>query len=357
MYDIIKKFVIDGNPISCDAYGSGHINRTYDVKTDTAHRYILQKINTSIFKNVDLLMSNITLVTEYLKKTSNNNTQVLTLIDTINNKKYYSSENGDCWRMFNFIENSVSLDMPESPEDFYQSAIAFGQFANMLSNFDASLLGESLKDFHNTIERFNQLKHAITQNPVNRVASVKSEIEFAMQREHEATTMVNMMKEGLLPLRVTHNDTKLNNVMLDKDTRKPLCVIDLDSVMPGLIGNDFGDAIRFGASTAAEDEKDLSKVNFDINMYDIFAKGYLQMCGKSMTQLEIDTLPLAAKLMTLECGIRFLADYINGDIYFATAYSDHNLVRARTQFKLVQDMELHFDEMKSIISKYIKNIA
>lgn len=352
MLEIINNFNIDGKPTYCEKFGSGHINSTYEVKTDGAGHYVLQMINTSIFSDVDTLMNNILLVTEHLKKKVKSDMQVLELINTLDNKLYYRDKDSNCWRMYNFIEDSISLDRPENTEDFYQSAVAFGEFANLLSDFDASQLGETLKDFHNTIERFNQLKNAISADPLDRVKDVQKEIDFAMLREKEAATMVNMMNSGILPLRVTHNDTKLNNVLLCAKTRKPLCVVDLDSVMPGLLGNDFGDAIRFGASTATEDEVNLDKVDFDIDMYDSFARGYLQTCSKAMTQEEEDTLPLAAKLMTLECGIRFLADYINGDVYFSISRPSHNLDRARTQFKLVSLMEKHFDTMKSIIKKY-----
>lgn len=354
MANVLEKFKIEGEPIYCKKFGSGHINQTYDLKTDIGKRYILQMVNTDIFKDVEMLMNNIALVTEHLKRVSPADMQVLTLVKTVDDKNYYLSEEKTCWRMFNFIENSISLNMPENAEDFYQSAVAFGQFANLLSDFDSSLLGETIPDFHNTIARYSQLKEAIKNDKEGRASGVAEEIDFALSREDEAGTMVRMMKEGKLPVRVTHNDTKLNNVMLDEKTRKPLCVVDLDCVMPGLIGNDFGDSIRFGASTALEDEKDLSKVNFDINMYESYVKGFLRTCKDSLTEEEIDTLPLAAKLMTLECGTRFLADYLNGDVYFATSRPEHNLDRARTQFKLVSEMEKNFDAMKEIVHKYIK---
>lgn len=352
MEKLLEKFKIEGRPLSCEKYGSGHINRTFLVKTDSGKKYILQKINTDIFKDIDMLMRNIALITQYLKKVSPDYMKVLTLVETFDGKLYYKSDNDECWRMYDFIEHSVCLDRPESADDFYQSAVAFGQFANLLSGFDASLLGETIPNFHNTIERYKQLKEAIKNDVKGRASSVADEIDFAMSREQEAGQMVRMMQEGKLPVRVTHNDTKLNNVLFNDQTRKPLCVVDLDSVMPGLIGNDFGDSIRFGASTAAEDEIDLDKVKFDINMYDSYAKGFLSTCKDSLTKAEIDTLPLAAKLMTLECGTRFLADYLNGDVYFATSRPNHNLDRARTQFKLVSEMEREFDNMKAIVHKY-----
>lgn len=352
MNNVIKQFDIKGTPVYCERYGAGHINKTYDIKTDQGKRYILQRINSDIFQNVAGLMRNIELVTAHLAKVSPKEHKPLRLIPTRAGGSYYVDEHGNNWRMWKFISRSVCLNRAESSEDFYQSALAFGGFSQLMSSFNASLLEETIPRFHDTPQRYAQLKEAIAADPCGRVAGVQPEIAFAMAREEEARIMVDMMREGKLPLRVTHNDTKLNNVMLDKSTRKPLCVIDLDCVMPGLLGNDFGDSIRFGASTAAEDEQDLRRVNLDLTLYEAYVKGFMEACGSAMTEAEIQTLPLSAKLMTLECGIRFLADHIQGDTYFSICRSGHNLDRARTQFKLVADMEKHADEMTAIIEKY-----
>lgn len=354
MNNVLRQFSMKGEPVYCERYGSGHINKTYDIKTTEGKRYILQRINDSIFKNVDVLMNNIVLVTEHLKKVAPKEQKILSLINTKNGGSYYKDEYGNFWRMWKFIGKSVCLNRPESLEDFYQSALAFGNFSKQLSNFDASLLSETIPDFHNTPMRYTQLHAAIAANKSGRAKDVQAEIDFALARENDAHAMVDMARKGELPLRVTHNDTKLNNVMLDKKTRKPLCVIDLDCVMPGLLGNDFGDSIRFGASTAEEDEQDLQRVHLDLDYFEAYTKGFLEACANSMTQEEIDTLPTAAKLMTLECGIRFLADHINGDIYFSTSRSGHNLDRARTQFQLVKEMEEQHEAMLAIVHKYAK---
>ncbi len=354
MNKVLRQFAIVGKPIYCERYGAGHINKTYDVKTDENKRYILQHINDDIFQNVKALMRNVELVTEHLAKVSPKDQKVLRLVPTTEGASYFVDEHGNNWRMWKFITKSVCLNRAESTEDFYQSARAFGGFSQLMSDFDAALLEETIPCFHDTPMRYTQLKEAIAADPMGRVADVQEEIAFALAREADGSIMVDMMREGKLPLRVTHNDTKLNNVMLDESTRKPLCVIDLDCVMPGLIGNDFGDSIRFGASTADEDEQDLSLVNLDLELYEAYTRGFMEACGAAMTAEEIDTLPLAAKLMTLECGIRFLADHIKGDKYFGISRAGHNLDRARTQFKLVADMEEHMDEMAAIVNKYRK---
>lgn len=354
MNTIIEQFKIQGSPIYCERYGSGHINKTYDIKTDAGKRYILQRINNEIFRNVEGLMHNIELVTAHLQQVSPKEQKPLQLIETLDGHSYYEDAESKFWRMWKFVSDSVCLNRAENAEDFYQSALAFGGFSQQMSDFDAKLLVETIPRFHDTPLRFEQLKEAITEDPLGRVAEVQREIAFALAREDEAHIMVDMMQEGKLPLRVTHNDTKLNNVMLDLNTRKPLCVIDLDCVMPGLLGNDFGDSIRFGASTGDEDEQDLSKINLDLALYEAYTKGFMEACGEAMTPEEIETLPLSAKLMTLECGVRFLTDHIKGDVYFGIRRNGHNLDRARTQFKLVADMEEHMDEMIGIVEKYRK---
>ena len=349
MQAVINAFPLEGNPVSCERYGSGHINETYLLKTDAPHNYILQKINHNIFKDVEGLMANVAAVTGYLYQQTPDSRRVLTLIKTKENKNYCKTENGECFRLYEFVTDSLCLDRVETAEDFYQSAVAFGEFQQQLTNFPADTLSETIPHFHDTIDRYRIFHEALEKDPLGRAAECKDEIDFVLAREEEAGTMVRMMQAGKLPLRVTHNDTKLNNVMLDGKTRTPLCVIDLDTVMPGLAGNDFGDSIRFGANTAAEDEKDLSKVQFSLPLFEAYAKGFLSACGKVLTQEEIDTLPMGAKLMTLECGVRFLTDHILGDTYFRIHRENHNLDRCRTQFKLVAEMEKVWDRMNEMI--------
>ena len=347
---VLKAFSLDSKPISCERYGCGHINVTYLVVTESGRRYILQKINNNIFKDVPGLMGNIAAVTKYLRKIISDPRGVLTLVPTTDGADYLQYEDGSFWRVYDFVEQSLCLQAPESADDFYQSAVAFGTFQQQLKDFPAETLCEVIPNFHNTVDRYHIFKEALAADVCDRAASVKAEIEFALAREQEAGTLVNMLAEGKLPLRVTHNDTKLNNVMLDEATRKPLCVIDLDTTMPGLSLYDFGDSIRFGAATAAEDEKDLSKMVMDIKLFETYTKGFLSACP-GLTENERDMLPMGAKLMTLECGVRFLTDYLSGDTYFRTHYEGQNLDRCRTQFKLVADMESKWDEMKRIVKE------
>ncbi|MBE5782665.1 MAG: aminoglycoside phosphotransferase family protein [Clostridiales bacterium] len=351
MLPMIASFPIVGTPLSCERYGSGHINETYLLKTDAPHDYILQKINHNIFKDVDGLMRNIAAVTSFLYEKTPDSRRVLTLVKTKEGKNYAQTENGEYFRLYEFVTDSICLDKVESKEDFYQSAVAFGQFQNQLAAFPADTLTETIPHFHDTIDRYRIFHEALEKDPLGRAASCQEEIAFALAHEEEGGSMVRMLREGKLPLRVTHNDTKLNNVMLDARERTPLCVIDLDTVMPGLAGNDFGDSIRFGANTAAEDEKDLSKVLFSLELFEAYAEGFLSACGSALTELEIATLPLGAKLMTLECGVRFLTDHLLGDTYFRIHRENHNLDRCRTQFKLIAEMEMQWAQMESAIEK------
>jgi len=355
MEKIIQAFALEGNVISCKRHGSGHINKTFLLHTDAQKAYILQTINHSIFKDVESLMENIAAVTAFLGQKESDPRRVLHLVKTRKGENYICEE-GEYWRVYEAILDSVSLDLPETTEDFYQSAVAFGQFQMQLADFPAATLAETIPHFHDTPVRYENFKRAIAEDVCGRLESVKKEVEFALAREEEAGTMMRLLQEGKLPLRVTHNDTKLNNVLLDKETRKPLCVIDLDTVMPGLAANDYGDSIRFGASTATEDEKDLDKVEMSLEMFEAYTRGFLSACGKSLTETEIKTLPMGAKLMTLECGVRFLTDYLQGDTYFGTHYEGQNLDRCRTQFKLVWDMEQKWDKMADIITKVSKEI-
>ena len=347
---IANKFMIEGRIDTIIPFGNGHINNTFLVTTSNK-RYILQRISDAF--DVTLLMKNIDAVTSFMALKSDNPDRQMKLIHTSNNKNYYSDESGN-YRMYTFVEGSICLEAPESTNDFYESALAFGNFQKMLEDFPAETLFEPIKDFHNTPNRYKIFKETILKDKMNRVKEVKEEIDFALSREKEAGILQNLRDTGKLPTRVTHNDTKLNNVLFDKDTRKSLCVIDLDTVMPGLSLYDFGDAIRFGAATAKEDEKDLSKMTINLDMFRAFTRGYLESCN--LTDEEIKNIVLGAKTMTLECGVRFLTDYLDGDNYFRTSYAGQNLDRCRTQFKLVGEIEKNTEKMKEIVKEELSKI-
>ena len=255
--------------------------------------------------------------------------------------------------MYDFGEDSICLQLPETDEDFYQSAVGFGTFQQLLTDFPAAKLHETIPNFHNTPDRYRALLETLERDPMHRAVQVQPEIEFALARQAEMSAIQNALASGKLPLRVTHNDTKLNNVLLDAKTRKALCVIDLDTVMPGSSLYDFGDSIRFGAATAAEDEKDISKMEMSLDRFRVFTRGYVRACP-GLTGKELEMLPMGAKTMTMECGVRFLTDYLDGDHYFAVHREGQNLDRARTQFKLVADMEKKWDEMRKIVEEETK---
>lgn len=350
--EILRNFKIEAD---ISSYGNGHINDTYIVENEP--KYILQKINTNVFKNPDEVMENILEVTSHLRKKikaegGDPDRETLTVIKTIDDNCYYKLSDDAYFRLYKFIDNAVSYDIVDSPDKLYSAGYAFGKFQNMLSDFPADKLFETIKDFHNTVNRFENLKQAIKEDKMGRLSSVKDEIEFALKREYFCDKVISKMAEGKIPSRVTHNDTKLNNVMLDKDTGEGVCVIDLDTVMPGSLLYDYGDALRFGANSAAEDERDLSKVWFKEDMFKAFSKGFLTPLSNTLTDEEFNLLPFSIKLMTYECGIRFLTDYLNGDTYFKIHYEDQNLARTRTQFKLIADFESKenklFDELKKI---------
>lgn len=349
------QFAYEGEITEIRPYGSGHINDTFRVttKNDIEHRYILQRINTDAFKDPDGLMENIEGVTAFLKKEiisrgGDYTRETLNIVKTLSGNNYYRDETDGCWRSYMFIEGAVTFDSVKDPKDFYNAARAFGRFQNLLSSYPASTLHETIPKFHDTAKRFRDLKAAVEADVKGLADTCRPEIEFAFAREKDCSVLVDMLARGELPLKVTHNDTKLNNVMIDNATGEGICVIDLDTVMPGLSLYDFGDSIRFGASTAAEDETDLSKVNMDIKLYEIYMKGFFETAGDSITQNERDMMAMGAKLMTLECGMRFLADYLEGDVYFKVHRPGHNLDRCRTQFKLVADMERQWDDMLAL---------
>lgn len=358
---IFSHFQVEGELTSCTRYGEGHINETYLAivqNGEAQKRFILQKINNKIFKNVEKLMNNIRLVTEYNRKKivergGNPDRESLSLVYTKSDSPYlYDEETDGYYRVYIFIENAVAHQTVTRPELFYQSAVAFGNFANLLAEFDASELYESIPNFHNTEKRFADFTASLKRDAKGRAAECKAEIDFVLSRKDYCGKIVNLLNSGAMPLKVTHNDTKLNNVMLDEKTDMPVAIIDLDTIMPGSICYDFGDSIRFGCNPAPEDEPDLSKVNFDISLFEAYAKGYLSALGSGATQIEKDNLAFGAILMTYECGMRFLADYLDGDVYFRTHREKQNLDRCRTQFKLISDMEKLLPEMEKIIAKY-----
>ena len=346
---IASAFTLSGVLVSWREFGHGHINSTFRVTTDTGAEYILQKINKYVFRQPIRLMSNVIAVTDYLRARVEDPRMAMHFIMTKKGESFFRDSEGDFWRMYDFMQG-FCLDAPESDEDFYQSGLAFGRFQGLLADFPADSLYETIPEFHNTIDRYAQFKASVAEDPLGRVADCQEDVNFVLARENIGAILQNMRLSGELPLRVTHNDTKLNNVLLDRMTRKSLCVLDLDTVMPGLSVHDFGDSIRFGAATAAEDEQDLSKMSLDLHMFEVYTRGFLE-AATALTEKEVEMLPLGALTMTLEVGLRFLKDYIDGDLYFKTAYPEHNLVRARTQLKLVADMEEKMDEMHRIVAK------
>ncbi len=359
--EICEQFSLNGVFTGYEKINNGHVNSTFTLlfeEKGNVKKYVLQKINTEAFKKPEELMSNIVAVTDHIRK-KNEEMNVpwaergtLTFLPCTNGKYYFISEKNDCWRLYNYIDNVYTCNSIDDEQVFCNAGIAFGDFQNLLADFDGSTLFETIEKFHNTASRFEKLKTAIKENRSGRLENAKDEIEFALKYESEAYVLVDMINEGKLPLRVTHNDTKLNNILFDNVSNKGICIIDLDTVMPGLSLYDFGDSIRFGANTASEDEKDISKVTLSLPLYEAYVKGYLSSAKDALTDLEKELLPFGAKIMTYECGIRFLTDYLNGDIYFHINYPEHNLDRCRTQFKLVEEIEAKMDKMKEITKKY-----
>ena len=344
-------------------FGAGHINETYAVympgQEGDELSYVLQRVNSNVFKDPAGVMDNIFGVTEYLRNVirregGDPDRETLSYIKTKSGCNYFEDSEGEPWRCYNFIPDSVCYQLVEEPEQFYQSGSSFGHFLKQLCDYPASKLNETIPDFHITVKRFGAFQVALKRDLKNRAASCRPEIDFALAREKDCGVLVEQQDAGILPLRVTHNDTKLNNILFDEKTGKGLCIIDLDTIMPGLAANDFGDSIRFGAATAEEDEPNLDLMHFDISLYELYVKGYLEETKDVLTEAEIKSLPWGARLMTLECGIRFLTDYLQGDTYFKTDYPEHNLVRARTQFRLVDEMEQQFDRMQELVEKYTR---
>ena len=343
-------------------YGQGHINDTFCVvcqgQAGDAVRYILQGLSSAAFPHPEELMENFVGITSYLREKivaagGDPLRETLSLVKTREGKDFYTDSNGKVWRLTPFIENTDCFQTA-TPELFEASARAFGRFQRLLGGYPAETLHETIVKFHDTEDRYAKFEAAVAADKVGRVKDAAEEIQFVRDRKNDCSVALQALREGKLPLRVTHNDTKLNNILVDRTTGEGICVIDLDTTMPGLSMNDFGDSIRFGANHSAEDEKDLTKVNFDIDLYEAFTRGFLEGAAGSLTPEELEYLPWGARLMTLECGIRFLTDYLDGDHYFRIHRPEHNLDRCRTQFKLVKDMEEQFDAMHAVVSKYAK---
>ena len=336
----------DSRP-ECEPFGNGHINDTYRVTLrgePQESAFILQKINARVFVRPDQVMENVLSVTDWIRRRLEERGEdaargALTVIRTTDGQPYYRDSRGEYWRAYEFIRGAVCYEQAVSEEIFYQSAVAFGNFQYLLSEYPAQELYETIPDFHNTPARYRQFLDALEKDAAGRLSGAAPEAAFLQDRAYLADRLTKAAARGLLPLRVTHNDTKLNNVMIDQTTGKGLCVIDLDTVMPGLSVTDFGDAIRFGASTAAEDETDLEKVHFDRHLYDVYRQGFVEGCRGALTEAELTMLPDGAMVITYEQALRFLTDYLNGDVYYKTARPSHNLDRARTQIRLLAEME------------------
>ena len=343
-------------------YGQGHINDTFCVicqpQEGDAIRYILQGLSSAAFPHPEELMENFIGITSYLREKviaqgGDPLRETLSLVNTREGKPFYTDGSGKVWRLTPFIENTDCFQSA-TPELFEASARAFGRFQYMLQGYPAETLHETIVNFHNTEDRFNKFLNALMADKHDRAKDIQEEIHFVLDRKADCSVALQALRDGVLPLRVTHNDTKLNNILIDRDTHEGICVIDLDTTMPGLSINDFGDSIRFGANHSKEDEKDLSKVNFDIELYEVYTRGFIQGAQGGLTEAELEYLPWGARLMTLECGIRFLTDYLDGDHYFRIHYPEQNLDRCRTQFKLVKDMEEQFEAMAAVVAKYAK---
>ena len=359
---ILAAYVLPGTVADVARHGKGHINDTFCVvcrmpEGGTA-RFILQRLSQAAFPHPEEVMENFVGITSYLRREilaegGDPLRETLSLVKTGDGADFVTDAEGRAWRLMPFIENAECYQSA-TPELFAASGRAFGRFQYMLRDYPARTLHETIPHFHDTESRFEQFLAALEADKMNRAEGISPEIQFILRRKADCGVALRALREGKLPLRVTHNDTKLNNILIDRDTHEGICIIDLDTTMPGLAINDFGDSIRFGANHCMEDEQDLTKVNFDISLYEVFTRGFLEGARGSLTSAELEYLPWGARLMTLECGIRFLTDYLDGDHYFHVSHPRQNLDRARTQLKLVKDMEEQFDAMGAVVAKYAK---
>ena len=362
---VLAAFDWGGEVLDVSRYGMGHINETYRVialQPDGVEKaYILQKVNTGIFKDPDGLMDNIVRVTEYLrdylKRTGGDAERgAMTVIPTRDGRSWYRGEDDSCWRVYIFVTDTICLQRVEQDSDFYESAVAFGNFQNQLADYPAHTLHETIPNFHNTVSRYEAFEKAVQEDRAGRADSVRAEIDFIRARKQDCAFLMNLLWEGKLPLRVTHNDTKINNVLFDENTHDALVVIDLDTVMPGLVGHDFGDAIRFAANFVEEDSEEYEKAGVNLNIFWAFAQGFLKKTAKTLTDGEVATLAQSSFALTAELATRFLDDYLNGDKYFKTTKEKHNLIRTRCQIALAKDMLSKMDAMdamvKACVAKY-----
>lgn len=359
---ILAAYVLPGTVADVARHGKGHINDTFCVVCKTPEggtaRFILQRLSQAAFPHPEEVMENFVGITSYLRREilaegGDPLRETLSLVKTGDGADFVTDAEGRAWRLMPFIENAECYQSA-TPELFAASGRAFGRFQYMLRDYPARTLHETIPHFHDTEVRFEKFLAALEADKMNRAKGVSPEVQFILRRKADCGVALRALREGKLPLRVTHNDTKLNNILIDRDTREGICIIDLDTTMPGLAINDFGDSIRFGANHCMEDEQDLTKVNFDISLYEVFTRGFLEGARGSLTSAELEYLPWGARLMTLECGIRFLTDYLDGDHYFHVSHPRQNLDRARTQLKLVKDMEEQFDAMGAVVAKYAK---
>ena len=356
---VLNNFKVTGDVIDVEHIHAGHINVTTKVVLKSGEdpvAYILQRINTTVFNDPIGIRNNIIGVTNFLKNKGVGDRYVLDYIQAKSGKTYYKDRDNNYWRVYKYIDDSVTYNILDDLDMLKEAGSAFGEFQNLLSDYPSDQLIEIIPNFHNTIARYDQLNVAAKLDTAKRLKDVKNIVDEFMGLKERACLMTKMLQNNELPLRVTHNDTKLNNVLFDVKTKKHLAVIDLDTIMPGLTGYDFGDAIRFLSNSSLEDEKDVSKIHFCVEKYKAFAEGFLAKVHYSLTPNEIETLPLGAFTMTVECGVRFLTDYLNGDVYFHVNYDDHNLVRAINQLTLAKDMLNHFDEMKKIVTNCIEDL-
>ncbi|MGL4741692.1 MAG: phosphotransferase enzyme family protein [Sarcina sp.] len=360
--EILAAFNFEGEFYKKKLLNVGNINDTFAVKfltEDGSNKYIVQRINNNVFTEPEKLMDNMGRVTSHIadkirEEGGNVLRETLSLVKTKDGKNFYRTSNGDYYRAFPFIRNARTYMKVENDKHIYEAGKALGKFQKQLSDFNAEDLFEVIEDFHNTPKRFDVFVEAIENDAADRVKLAKQEIDFILNRKAELNKLMDLYNEGSLPLRVTHNDTKFNNIMIDDETGKAICVIDLDTVMPGLSLYDFGDAIRSGCSTAEEDETDLSKVSIDLNLYEKFVQGVLEETSDTLTIDEINNIAFSAKLITMELAMRFLTDYLNGDKYFKVNSDTHNLERTRNQLKLAYDMEKKMPVMEAIIERNLE---
>ena len=359
---VISGFSFAGKCVQIQEIKTGHINRTYRlsfIQGGVQADYILQRISPQAFKHPDQVMENVRRVTEHLRHSieargESAENRVLRVIPTRDGKSLLIDAEGGPWRAYNFISGAHSVNAVESAEQFREVGRAFGEFQSMLADFPIEQLHDTIPHFHDTVRRIANFEGSVSKDVAGRAGEVQTEIDFVRRRREAMGRIVAMIGAGTLPLRVTHNDTKCNNVMVDDHTGRALCVVDLDTVMAGSSLYDFGDAIRFGASTAAEDEADLTRVRLDMELFTAFADGFISQTAGGLTDAELQSLTLGALVMTFEVGLRFLTDYLDGDTYFRIDYPEHNLVRARCQFRLLEDMEAHRDDMEAAVAGLVR---